>query len=123
MGEALKLEGDKLTHLLRSLEMIGTKFENLKRVVVYTLHEGETLPSGIIQKEGHCYLVEYFPPLGGQRDAQEPQDKNPRDGKSRGGKRGGKRDGDNRAPRGPRQPQSAGPTPKASPVPLPKPLK
>ena len=63
MGEALKIEGNKLTFLLTSLEIVGTQLENLKRVVVFALNEGEKAPEGVIQKGEHFYLVEYYSSL------------------------------------------------------------
>src|SRR5689334_15778059 len=35
LGEALKLEGERLTILMKALDLIQTRLEDLKRVVVY----------------------------------------------------------------------------------------
>ncbi|MGK5087299.1 hypothetical protein WDW86_07050 [Bdellovibrionota bacterium FG-2] len=99
MGEALKLEGDKLTFLLAALEIVGTKVTDLKRVVVYSLNEGETAPPTVKQKGEHCYLVEFYPSLTQKAQHDDRGDSRGRDG--RGGARGDKRGkrGDSRGPR------------------------
>src|SRR4051794_10670040 len=66
MSEMLKLEGDRLGFLLNALEMVGTKFNDLKRIVVYSLAEGEKASQGTIQKGEQSYLVEYYPQLASQ---------------------------------------------------------
>jgi hypothetical protein len=107
LGEALKLEGDKLNFLINAVDLVGDKQTDLKRVVVYALNEGETAPKGVQQKGEHYYMVEYYPSLNppkakGRGDQHE----------GRGGKRGGrggrgdkdkKRGGGGRG--GPRQPR------------------
>ncbi len=99
LGEALKLEGNKLTCLMDSLEIIDTKFEDLKRVVVFTLNEGEKAPQGLTQKGDHYFLVEYYPSLTPKKPTQDEQ-------KGRSGKRDrkGKR-GRNRGPKDDRRRQ------------------
>jgi hypothetical protein len=94
LGEALKLEGDKLTFILNALELVQSKDRDLKRVVVFTLAEPEVAPKGAIQKGEHYYSVDYFPPLPGQERSRAPQDRD-------GGKRDGKR-GDRKGKGGPR---------------------
>jgi hypothetical protein len=102
MGEALKIEGDKLNFLLTALETIGTKLVDLKRVVVYAVAEGEKAPEGTLHKGEHAYLVEYYPSVNAKNpkmDAKAGHDDKHK-GKGRGGKggpgqgqgRGGKRD-------------------------------
>lgn len=63
LGEALKLEGERLHHLIQALEAVGTRLQDLKRVVVYALNEGEKAPQKAVQKGDHYYLVEYYPSL------------------------------------------------------------
>jgi len=97
MGEALKLEGDRLGFLLSALEMIGTKLNDLKRVVVFSLGEGEKAPLGSIQKGEQSYLIEYYPSLapkgGSNRDFMGGKPDGDKKGKGKHGKgRGGKRD-------------------------------
>jgi hypothetical protein len=93
LGEALKLEGNKLICLMNALELVDTKFENLKRVIVSIPNEGEKPPEGIFQKGEHFYLVEYYPSLDKKpaRDSQDQSGKGDRQGKRGKGGRG-KRD-------------------------------
>lgn len=71
MGEALKLEGDKLTHLLAALELAEGHPEHLKRVVVYTVEEGQKAPNGAVQKGDKWYLAEFFYTPAPKRKARE----------------------------------------------------
>jgi hypothetical protein len=104
LAEALKLEGDKLTHIKNALSVIDPKrAEDLKRVIVLAAAEvtaeAPGQPKTSAQKIGeHYYLAEYMPSLnkGGGSDRNARSDS--RGGDSRGGrdgKRGGKR-GDKR---------------------------
>jgi len=133
MGEALKMEGDKLNFLLNALDLTLQKTNDLKRVVVMTLNEGETAPSNAQKKGDHYYFVEFYPPLPGAHPPRGRQGQGDRDqrggrggpggrGKGRGdrdkGKGGGRGDqnfGDKRN----RQPRNA-PTGQAKPVIIPK---
>jgi hypothetical protein len=112
MGEALKLEGDRLNFLIGALEIIGTKFNDLKRTVVYTLNEGEKVPPGMTQKENYAFSIEYYPSLEKPKPkGQFPEGRG--DGKRRGKKgkgRGGRDDRPRRNPR--RAPADAGNQPK-----------
>src|SRR6185295_9282668 len=84
MGEALKLEGDKLTFMLAAIELVGEKVEDLKRVIVGALNEGEKAPSGATEKDGKQFVLEYYPSLSAKGG------KPGRDGKR--GERGGRGD-------------------------------
>lgn len=95
MGEALKLEGDKLTILLNAIEVVEKKADDLKRVVVWSLQEGEKAPRGTEQKGEHYFAIEFFPPLPGQGPRKQ----------GRGGKRDGKRDDRKRGKRRERGPR------------------
>jgi hypothetical protein len=88
MGEALKLEGDKLIFLLGALEAVGEKTNELKRVVVLALNEGEKAPTGVKQIGEKYFSIEFY------QSMQKPRADEGRDG-GRGDKRGGKR-GDKR---------------------------
>ncbi len=92
LGEALKVEGDKLTRLIAAIEVVGTRFDDLKRVVVLqTTAEGEKAPSGAQQKGELYYVTEYYASLQPQKPAGRG-DRDDRGGKKgRGGK--GRRDG------------------------------
>jgi hypothetical protein len=104
LGEALKVEGDKLTYLLNALEAAGERTNDLKRVLVCNLAEGESAPSGFKKIGEQYYGVEQYTLLRQPKpDAAEERGGRGgrRDGK-RGDKKGGDR-GDNRGPRGPRR--------------------
>lgn len=85
LGEALKAEGDKLNFILNAIELVEKELEDLKRVVVYSLNEGEKAPSRAIQKGDHYFLAEYYPPLV----KDQPKGKGPQGpGKPRGKRKG-----------------------------------
>lgn len=91
LSEALKLEGEKLTLTLNAAEIVEKKSNNLKRVVVWTLQEGEKAPKGMLQKGDHYFVVEYFPGAPERKPGRDRRDSRDRPG--RGGKKGGGRKG------------------------------
>lgn len=94
MGETLQIEGEKLTHVMNALEAVHNKVDNLKRVIVFSLAEGEKAPPGSFQKEAFHYVSEFFPSLKSDRKPGREDRNFSKDGK-RGGK-GGKGGKDNR---------------------------
>ena len=102
LGEAFKLEGDRLKFFQAAVDLVKTRVESLKRVVVMTAGEGEKAPGGTEEREGTHYLVEFYP---------APESKQPRggreDGKGRGG-RGGKGGGRGKGGPGGRDGKSGG---------------
>lgn len=93
MGEALKLEGDKLTRMMGALEAVGSKWGDLKRVVVIGLNEGEKAPNGA-QMIGEAYfMAEYYPPIAKAAPTRGGRDGGREGRGGRGGRDGGKRDG------------------------------
>lgn len=122
MGEALKLEGDKLNFLMNAIDVVGDKHNDLKRVIVMTLNEGEKAPGKAEQKGEHYYVTEYFPPIakkgahpagkearGGRDDRRGKRGdkkgkRGERGGRGGDGKKAGERGGE-RGPRGPRGPR------------------
>jgi|GEM_PF-5702124 len=115
IGESLKLEGDALNFILNALAVADgskKKLNDLKRVVVFSLSEGEKAPYSAQQKGDHYYVLEYYPPL---RSKQAPQEKvNPKQGRdARGGRnprdqKNGKRDDKNGKNRRDRSDQNRG---------------
>jgi hypothetical protein len=98
LGEALKVEGDKLTLLLQALELVADRKNDLKRVIVGALNEGEKAPSGAQEKDGKQFIIELYPPVGSQggRPARGGRDeKGGRGDRKKGGRggRGGDREG------------------------------
>lgn len=101
MGEALKMEGDKLKYFLGALDTVGNKAEGLKRVVVLTLAESEKAPSGAKKVDEHYLVVEYFPQAGADKKARfQGRDDDRRGGKGKGKGRGKGRRGDREGGRG-----------------------
>lgn len=106
LGEALKLEGDKLNHLIAALEVAGPRLDDLKRVLVLApANESEKAPHKAVQKGEHWLMTEYFPPVHGKGKPAHAPGQDGRD--SRGGDRKGKRRGKGRGERGDRGDRSA----------------
>ena len=59
LGEAFKYEGDKLKHFVAAVEVAGQNLENLSRVLVVSLNEGENAPPKAIKVEEHHYYPEF----------------------------------------------------------------
>ncbi len=74
LGGTYKLEGEKLTHLINALEVASQNTENLKRVLVVSLGEGEKAPAKAIQVEAFHYVPDFHvtarPAQGDKRDAK-----------------------------------------------------
>lgn len=97
IGEAFKLEGDKLKYFVASLGLIEGKTEGLKRVFVVSFGEGETVPASVQKVEEQHFLLDYYQ---APRPAQKPDEGGKGRGKGRGGRDGG-RGGGGRGPGGP----------------------
>lgn len=89
LGETFKFEGDKLSHFFRALEIAEQKPEELKRVMVLTLTEGESAPARAVKIEDHYYVPEYYQ---APKPAPAADEKGGRKGRG-GGKGGGKGSG------------------------------
>lgn len=87
LGTTYKLEGEKLTHFTNALEVASQNTENLKRVLVVSLSEGEKAPAKAVQVEAFHYVPDFHVTA---RPAHEKkaQGKGGRGGKGRGGDRG-----------------------------------
>lgn len=59
LGEAFKYEGDKLKHFVNAIDVAGNNKENLKRVIVMSLNEGEAAPAKAIKVEETHYVPEF----------------------------------------------------------------
>lgn len=60
LGETFKYEGDKLKHFVAALDTAATNTQNLRRVMVVTLSEGEAAPAKAVQVEEHYYIPEFL---------------------------------------------------------------
>jgi hypothetical protein len=60
IGETFKFEGDKLKHFLNAVDVAGQNQQNLKRVLVVSLNEGENAPAKSTKVEEHYYVPEFL---------------------------------------------------------------
>jgi hypothetical protein len=60
LGQNFKYEGEKLGYFMQSLEVATTHAQNLKRVMVVKLNEGEAAPAKATEVEGVCYYPEFL---------------------------------------------------------------
>ena len=91
LAASYKLEGEKLGYFMHALEVATNHTENLKRILVVKLNEGETAPAKAVQKE-EVHLIPEFLILAGAVSMK------PADGK--GARRGGGRGNKNQGPKG-----------------------
>jgi hypothetical protein len=95
LGEAMKMEGDKLKYFVAALEVAGQNADGLSRVMVVSLNEGETAPPKSTKIDEMTYVPEFkIAPkaVANIKDAQK--------GAGGGGKKGGRRDGPKSSPWG-----------------------
>jgi hypothetical protein len=85
LGEAFKLEGDKLKYFITALDVASQHSENLKRVLVVSLAEGESAPSKATKVEELHFVPDFHVSA---KPAASADDKNRPRGKG-GGRRGG----------------------------------
>ena len=90
LGESFKYEGDKLTYFIKALDIATENPENLKRVIVMRLGEGENAPPKATKVEDLCYIPESLI-LTIAKPAAKEDGKGGRHG--RGGGKGGGRGG------------------------------
>lgn len=88
LGETFKLEGDKLGYFVKALEVAGQNAENLKRILIVRLNEGEAAPAKAVQAE-EIYYVPEFLNLTPAKPVQKDAGRGGRPGGNRGGKGGG----------------------------------
>ena len=60
LGGTYKLEGEKLTHLINAVEVASQNTENLKRVLVVSLNEGEQAPAKAVKVEAFHYVPDFL---------------------------------------------------------------
>jgi hypothetical protein len=59
IGEKHKMEGDKLKHFVNAIEIASKNLENLSRVLVVSLNEGENAPPKATKIEEHHYIPDF----------------------------------------------------------------
>ena len=91
LGEAMKMEGDKLKHFIAAIGLAKDNETNLKRILVVSLNEGEAAPAKAIKIDEHYYIPEFHVEVKFQA-RHKPEPKGGGKGKGRGGRgdRGGK---------------------------------
>jgi hypothetical protein len=62
LGEAMKLEGEKLKYFVNALEIATPQMEKLTRVVIMSLNEGEAAPAKATQIDSFVYVPEFLAP-------------------------------------------------------------
>lgn len=85
LAESFKLEGEKLTYFVNSLDVASANAQNLKRILVVKLNEGEAAPAKAVQVEDHHFIPEFLVLAGAPKT-----DANAKGGKGHRGGRGGK---------------------------------
>lgn len=87
LGTTYKLEGEKLGYFITALEVAAANADDLKRVLVVRLAEGEKAPAKAMQTED----IAIYPEARVQVRPDKPKDDGKRGGRGGGG-RGGKGD-------------------------------
>jgi len=100
--EQLKLDEAKAGFYKNVVDMTSSRIDRVKRVVVaLKATETEKVPEAYMEREGHFYLVEYFP-TADSRARMGASDRDDRGGRGgRGNDRGGSRGPSDRGERGP----------------------
>lgn len=60
LGETFKLEGDRLKHFVNSIDLAGQNAQNLKRVLVISLNEGENPPAKAVKVDENYYVPDFI---------------------------------------------------------------
>jgi hypothetical protein len=90
LGEKFKFEGDKLKHFVHALDVAEKNLEDLKRIIVVSLADGEKPQAKAVQVDEHHYVPE-FHVTQKISHAKKDSGKGGRGGKGRGGRDGGGR--------------------------------
>jgi hypothetical protein len=96
IGEAFKMEGDKLKHFINAMEVAIAHPEKLQRVLVVTLAEGENAPQKATKVEEHHYVPDFV------KENKPAEAKDAKGGGRKGGRpnKGGRGDGPKSSPWG-----------------------
>ncbi len=93
LGEAFKFEGDKLKYFINALDVAGQNQQDLKRVFVISLADGESAPAKAVQFEEHHYVPEFLNTAKPQATATDAKGGRGGGKGGRGGGRGEKKGG------------------------------
>ena len=90
INEQLKLDETKVGFYKNVVDMTSSRRDSVKRVVVaLRATETEKVPESYMEREGHFYLIEYFPQAGGSRPSRDDDRGYGNDRKGGGRGRGG----------------------------------
>lgn len=71
MGEAFKYEGDKLKHFVAAVDVAEQNAQDLRRVLVVGLNEGEKIPAKAVKVEELYYVPEFLIKPGARTESSE----------------------------------------------------
>ena len=102
INELLKLDETKVPFYKNAIDMTSSRLDRVKRVVIAVkATETEKVPEAFVEREGHFYLLEYFPAADARGRVASDRDGYRDFGRDGGGRSGGQRDGKgNRGPGG-----------------------
>lgn len=86
IGTTFKMEGDKLKHFMNAMEVAQQNAENLSRVLVVALTEGEKAPPKALQVEETHYIPDFVSTAKPPSQAAKKSDSKSGDGKKGKGK-------------------------------------
>lgn len=87
LGETFKFENEKLKYFMAAVDVASKNTQNLRRVLVLALNEGEVAPAKSIKVEEHYYLPEFL--LLAKPQVEKSDAKGGRHGGNRGNNKGG----------------------------------
>ncbi len=111
LGQAFKMEGDKLKFFLNALEFAKQTPKNLKRILVMQFDEKDKKPDSAKEKDGHYYVTEFFFVPQPKKFDRFGKGGGKFKGKGRKGGRGGRDGRDNKGRDGRRPPRAPGEQP------------
>lgn len=87
LGQSYKFEGEKLGYFMHSLEVASANPQNLKRVIIAKIEEGEKTPANAVKIEELHFIPEFL--ILSKAAAHSTHQKGGRSGVGRGGKKSG----------------------------------
>jgi hypothetical protein len=92
INEQLKLDETKVSFYKNAIDMTSSRLDRVKRVVVAVrATETEKVPEAFTEREGHFYLIEFFPQAGAAPALRDSNRDFGRDSRGRGGRGGSDR--------------------------------
>ena len=85
LGESFKFEEAKLKHFVAALDVAAQNSQNLRRVLVIGLNEGEVAPAKAVKVEEHYYVPEFLILSSAKPEVVDRKAKGGRGGEKRSG--------------------------------------